>query len=149
MHVEAQLPGGTEIGIMVNETQRFATRSGPVSLTAGARAIIVAFRPSGTGSMWLGSWRYAITGVSDWTHLGLVGDVRHSDSMCRLAALHENSEDVSRTQSYACPPVSDPEKEIVLNSRTEGTFIVSKTWMTRMIRRKRKIGSKHRKKVKQ
>lgn len=149
MRIESLLPGGTEIGVMVRETQRFSTKSGPISITAGDRAVIVAFRASGTGSMWLGSWRYAIRGVSDWSHLGLTGDVRYSDSMCRTAALYATSDDVTPTKAYACPPVTDPEKEVVLNSRTEGTYIVSKEWFSRMIRKKRKTSGKHRKKVKQ
>jgi len=126
----------TSVGLMHRETQRFSTSSGPLVLTASSRDILVSFRPSGNGSMWLGAWRYTLKDQK-FDGLALHTDIRFSDALCRCAREH-GGQNTSPMSCYAGQAPVVPETEIVVMSRVHGAFIANRTWVARQARKNRK-----------
>jgi hypothetical protein len=135
MEIVATLPDSTQVAVLCREEQRFATSNGDVLLRADDRRIVVTFRASGNGRLWLGAWRYEL-GSLDTDCLCLQYDVRFSDSLCRRARAAVGSE-VTPAACYMGQVVVDPETEVVLHSRTEGSFVVTRRWLTKQTRKQR------------
>jgi hypothetical protein len=126
----------TCFGLMHNETQRFSTNSGPLILTANERDILVTFRTGGSGSMWMGAWRYAIGRVIP-DNLSLHAGIRFSDILCRQCKTDTGFQ-TSPMSCYLGQAPVDPENETIVMSRSEGSFVVSNKWLNRRIRKGRK-----------